>query len=385
MQISSRSQTAPFIVMDVLAEAQALEAAGRDIVHLEIGEPGHGAPKAALAALARATEAGETLGYTNGLGRADLRAAIAGLYARRYGLTLDPERVVVAAGSSAGFSLAFLALFDHGQSVGLAGPGYPCYRNILGALGLRCRAVPADHSTGYQPTPEALDALGPVDGLLVASPANPTGMMLSAPALEALIAWCDARGVALISDEIYHGLTFDRPAATALSQTYDVIVINSFSKYHAMTGWRIGWIVVPERLVRTVGRLAQNLFICPSHASQVAALGALSEAGEAEVAAHLSGYRANRDAVVTALGALGFGEIAPADGAFYAYATLPEGAPDSLEFCKALLGHAGVAATPGLDFDPARGHRTVRFSYAQPEARVAEGLRRLSHFMGAPG
>jgi len=368
--------------MDVLAEAQRREAAGEDIVHLEVGEPAHGAPAAARAALGDAMAAGVPLGYTSGLGREDLRAAIAGLYRRRHGIEVDPGRVVVTAGSSAGFTLAFLALFDAGERVAVADPGYPCYRNILGALGLEHVAVAATPEDRFQPTPARLEAAGGLSGLLVASPANPTGTMLDSTALGALAEWCAASGAALVSDEIYHGLTYGAPAVSALELTDEVFVINSFSKYHAMTGWRIGWMVIPERFVRPVQNLAQNLFICPAHASQIAALGALSEAGEAEVAGHLEGYRAGRAAVLEALPALGFTDVAPADGAFYAYATLPGGAPDSPEFCAGLLREAGVAATPGLDFDPARGHRTVRISFAQSPARVREGPARLARHMG---
>jgi len=385
MKISTRSRTAPFLAMDVLAEAVDLETAGADVIHLEIGEPAHGAPQAARAALIDALGRGEGMGYTAGTGRADLRAAIAGLYARRQGIEIAPERIIVTAGSSAGFSLAFLTLFDAGARVAIADPSYPCYRNILSALGLVPVRLEATIESAFQPTPAALDALaegGALSGLLVASPANPTGSMLGHGALADLAAWCAARRAALISDEIYHGLSFGAPATSALEITDDVIVINSFSKYHAMTGWRIGWMVVPEAMARPMETLAQNLFICASHAGQIAALGAMSEAGEAEVAAHLAGYRANRDAVLEALASLDFTEIAPADGAFYAYATLPASAPDSPEFCRRLLADAKVATTPGLDFDPARGHRTVRFSFAQAPGRVAEGVARLRAFMG---
>jgi aspartate/methionine/tyrosine aminotransferase len=382
VKTSSRSRTAPFMAMDVLAEAVALEERGADIVHLEVGEPAHGAPAAARARLAAALAAGEPLGYTPGTGRADLRAAIADLYGRRHGIALDPERVIVTSGSSAGFTLAFLALFDAGDRVALADPGYPCYRNILHALGLAPVALETTLETRYQPTPAALDAAGPVDGLLVASPANPTGTMLAREALAALAAWCEGSGAALVSDEIYHGITHGAPAHSALEITDEAIVINSFSKYHAMTGWRVGWMVAPERMVPTLRTLAQNLFICPAHASQIAALGALSPEGEAEVARHLDDYRRARGLVTETLDRLGFTGIAPADGAFYAYATLPEGAPDSMEFARALLREAHVAATPGLDFDPARGHRTLRLSFAQPPQRVREGLDRLAAFLG---
>ena len=382
MRISRRSQTAPFIAMDILAEAQAIEAGGAKVIHMEVGEPAFGAPRAAREALTGALDRGKTLGYTSGLGLSALRAAIAALYLRRYGIEVDPARVVVTSGSSAGFLLSFLALFDAGERVAIADPGYPCYRNILGTLGLEPVRIEAELASRYQPTPEALDQItGPLHGLLVASPANPTGTMLDRPALTALVGYCADRGVALISDEIYHGLTYDAPAVSALELTDDVFVINSFSKYYAMTGWRIGWMVVPERFVRTVQNLAQNLFICPSHASQIAALGALSEAGETEVAGHLEQYARNRAVLMAALPGLGFTEISPADGAFYAYAGVSRLTNDSREFCARLLSQAGVAATPGLDFDPARGHATVRFSFAQAPEKIAEGIERLSWFI----
>jgi aspartate/methionine/tyrosine aminotransferase len=370
--------------MDVLAEAQAIEATGAKVIHMEVGEPAYGAPRAARAALAAAMGRGETLGYTSGLGLSELRSGIAALYRRRYRIDLDPARVVVTSGASGGFLLSFLTLFDSGERVAIADPGYPCYRNILGTLGLEPVRIEAELASRYQPTPELLEqATGRLDGLLVASPANPTGTMLDRAALTALTGYCADRGMALISDEIYHGLTYEAAAVSALELTDQVFVINSFSKYYAMTGWRIGWMVVPESFVRTVQNLAQNLFICPSHASQIAALGALSDEGEAEVAGHLEEYAQNRAALMAALPGLGFTDISPADGAFYAYAGVSRLTNDSRDFCARLLTDAGVAATPGLDFDPARGHATVRFSFAQAPAKIAEGIERLSRFISA--
>jgi len=382
VRISSRSRTAPFIAMDVLAEAQAIEAGGGSVIHMEVGEPAHGAPRVAREAVAAALGRGDTMGYTSGLGLEALRREIAALYRRRYDVDVDPGRVVVTSGSSGGFLLTFLALFDVGQRVAIADPGYPCYRNILGTLGLEPVRIAAELASRYQPTPDTLDQVaGPLHGLLVASPANPTGTMLDRAALQALVDHCAAREVALISDEIYHGLTYDAPAVSALELTDEVFVINSFSKYYAMTGWRIGWMVVPERFVRPVQNLAQNLFICPSHASQIAALAALSEADEAEVASHLEGYRRNRATLMAALPGLGLIDIAPADGAFYAYAGISRLSNDSRDFCARLLAEAGVAATPGLDFDPERGHATVRFSFAQPPEKIAEGIARMTRFI----
>jgi aspartate/methionine/tyrosine aminotransferase len=368
--------------MDVLAEAQALEAIGRSVIHMEVGEPAYGAPRAAREALAAALGRGETLGYTSGLGLDKLRTAIAALYRRRHGIDLDPARVVVTSGSSGGFLLAFLTLFDIGQRVAIADPGYPCYRNILGILGLEPVRIEAKLASRYQPTPELLDSVSErLDGLLVASPANPTGTMLDRAALSALAGYCGDRGMALISDEIYHGLTYEAPAVSALELTDQVFVLNSFSKYYAMTGWRIGWMVVPDSFVRTVQNLAQNLFICPSHASQIAALAALSDEGEAEAAGHLAEYALNRAALMAALPDLGFTDISPADGAFYAYAGVSRLTNDSRAFCAKLLSRAGVAATPGLDFDPARGHATIRFSFAQAPEKITEGITRLARFI----
>ncbi|MGF1501620.1 MAG: pyridoxal phosphate-dependent aminotransferase [Paracoccaceae bacterium] len=384
MKLSKRARMAPFHAMDVLATAVAAEAAGRRILHLEVGEPGTGAPRAAREAAARALSEAAPLGYTTGLGRADLRAAIARLYGARHGIELPPDRVVVTSGSSAAFSLAFLALFDPGDRVALGEPGYPCYRNILSGLGVVPVGIPTGPETRFQPTPALLDRAGPLDGLLIASPANPTGTVLDTAALAALAAWCRERNAAFVSDEIYHGIGFGAPVETALAHSEEAIVINSFSKYWGMTGWRIGWMVVPERMVRPVETLAQNLFICAPHVSQIAALGALSAEGEAEAAAHVPRYARNRDRVIETLGRLGFREIAPADGAFYAYARLPEATGDSSGFCAAFLAEEGVAITPGLDFDPVRGAETVRFSLAGAEDAVAEAMLRLERFLTRP-
>ncbi|MEO1317833.1 MAG: aminotransferase class I/II-fold pyridoxal phosphate-dependent enzyme [Pseudomonadota bacterium] len=386
MKLSTRGQTAPFVAMDVLSEATRLEAGGAPVLHMEVGEPAFGAPRAALEALAAAEGRGETLGYTSGLGTAQLREAIAALYERRHGLTLDPGRIVVTAGSSGAFVLAFLALFEAGDRVALADPGYPAYRNTLSALGLEAVRLETDLATRYQPTPmhlAAARAAQPVQGLLVASPANPTGTMLDELALSALIADCAAHHTALIVDEIYHGITYGDHAVSALEIAEELIVVNSFSKYYAMTGWRIGWMVVPEGLIRPLQNLAQNLYICASHPAQAAALGALSPEGEAEAAGHMADYRRNRETVMTALASLGFRDIAPADGAFYAYATLPAGWEDSMAFSRRLLAEHHVAATPGLDFDPVRGGQTMRFSYAQSPAAIEEAMDRLSRMIAA--
>ena len=373
--VSSRRGDVPaFEAMQVLGAANALEAEGRDVVHLEVGEPAGGAPRPAMEAARHALER-NSLGYTEALGRMDLRRAIADLYRRRHGLELDPRRVVVTTGSSGGFTLAFLALFDAGARVGLVEPGYPAYRNMLGALDLVPVGIPVDGSSGFNPTPEHLARAGRLDGLLVASPANPTGSMLRAEALAALSGAVRAQGGHLISDEIYQGIQYGGVAATALSVDPDAIVVNGFSKYFGMTGWRIGWMVVPERLVPTIERLAQNFFISAPALSQIAALSALDAA--AELDARVAVYARSRALLLEALPRLGFRDLAPPDGAFYIYARLPEGAEASQQFCARLLRERGIALTPGIDFDPVRGHGTLRFSFAGPPDRIAEAVRRL--------
>jgi aspartate/methionine/tyrosine aminotransferase len=381
MRNSRRGEVDPFIVMDVMEAARAAEAAGRHIVHMEVGQPGTPAPAAARAALAQAMEAGP-LGYTVALGLPELRARIARLYGEWYGLDLDPARVVVTAGSSGAFVLAFTALFDAGEKVGIGAPGYPSYRQILRALDLEAVDIPTQPENRYQPVPAELEGQG-LSGLLVASPANPTGTMLGRDDLARLIGWAEGAGAAFVSDEIYHGIEYEAKAVTALEVSDDVYVINSFSKYFSMTGWRVGWMVVPPDHVRRVERLAQNLFICPSHAAQVAALAAL-DAGE-ELRANLAAYAENRRLMLEGLPKAGFTEIAPPDGAFYVYADVSAITDDSLGFAKAILEEAGVAVTPGLDFDPARGGGTLRFSYATGTADIREGLARLAAFMRARG
>lgn len=380
MQGSRRGEVDPFIVMDVLEAARALEATGRRVIHMEIGQPGTPAPARARAAVARAMEQG-ALGYTVALGLPELRAGIAALYARWYGVDLDPARVVVTSGSSAAFVLAFTALFDAGDRVALGEPGYPSYRQILRALSLEPVGILTSAAARFQPVPADLAGVERVAGLIVASPGNPTGTMLSHAALADLIGWAGARGVRFISDEIYHGLHYGARAVSALEVSDDVVVINSFSKYFSMTGWRVGWMVVPEAMVRRVERLAQNLFICPPHASQVAALAALEAVEELE--ANRAVYAANRARMLEELPKAGFGRIAPPDGAFYIYADVSDRTDDSRALAADILERAGVAVTPGLDFDPHRGHRFLRFSYAGATADIAEGLERLRAYDAA--
>ncbi len=376
MRNSRRGEVDAFIVMDVMEAARAAEAAGRSIIHMEIGQPSTPAPAAARAALAAAMES-DALGYTVSLGLPALRSGIARLYRDWYGLDLDPARVIVTAGSSAAFLLAFTALFDAGERVAMGEPGYPSYRQILKAMSLTPVGIPSAAADRYQPRADAIPA--DVQGLIVASPGNPSGTMLDRDALASLIEAAAARGIAFISDEIYHGLHYGDRAVSALEISDDVYVINSFSKYFSMTGWRVGWMVVPEGHVRLIERLAQNMFICPPHASQVAALAALDCIPELE--ANRAVYAENRRLMLEGLPKAGFTRIAPPDGAFYVYADVSELTDDSLAFAAEILEKAGVAVTPGLDFDPHRGARTLRFSYARSTADIAEGLRRLEAFM----
>lgn len=378
MRISSRGDVPPFIAMDVMEAARREEGAGRSIIHMEVGQPGTPAPENARKALLERLGR-DSLGYTVGLGLPELRKGIASLYRDWYGLDVPFERVIVTAGSSAGFVLAFTALFDAGARVAVSSPGYPSYRNTLKGLGLEAVDLPAGAESRYQPSPEQIAGTPSLDGLLVASPANPTGSMLGKERMREIIGECAKRRIALISDEIYHGLHYGERAVSALELTEGAVVINSFSKYFSMTGWRVGWMVVPEYLVRAIERLAQNFYICPAHASQVVALGALESVGELE--GNRAGYARNRELMLEGLANAGFSRIAPPDGAFYIYADVSEFTDDSGAFAGQLLREAGVAVTPGLDFDPARGHQTMRFSYAASEGQILEGLSRISRFM----
>ena len=379
MRISTRSQVDPFIVMDVMQAAAAAEAEGRHIIHMEVGQPGTGAPKGASTALSAAMEQG-ALGYTVALGLPALRQRIARMYGEWYNVDLDPNRVVITSGSSGGFILTFTSLFDTGDRVGIGAPGYPSYRQILKALDLAPVDLPTSLSNRLQPVPADFAGMD-LKGLLVASPGNPTGTMLDHAAMSALIDATQAQGASFISDEIYHGIEYEKKAVTALEITDDVYVINSFSKYFSMTGWRVGWMVVPEDHVRVVERIAQNMFICAPHASQVAALAAMDCTDELE--ANMDVYRANRAMMITGLREAGFTRFAPPDGAFYVYADVSELTEDSRALARDILDKAGVAVTPGLDFDPVRGHHWLRFSYARSTQDIAEGLGRLKTYMAA--
>jgi aspartate/methionine/tyrosine aminotransferase len=381
MKNSTRGAVAPFIVMDVMEAARQAETEGRHIIHMEVGQPSTAAPQKALQYLKDSMDR-DAMGYTVALGLPALRQKIAGLYGDWYDVDLNPARVVITPGSSGAFILSFTSLFDAGARVGIGAPGYPSYRQILRALDL----VPVDIET--QPEnrlqPVASELVGQdLAGLLVASPANPTGTMLDRAAISSLIHATHDAGGAFISDEIYHGIEHEAKAVSALEITDDCYVINSFSKYFSMTGWRVGWMVVPEDHIRQVERLAQNMFICSPHASQLAALAAMD--AHDELQENLNVYRKNRALMMAGLPKAGFTKFAPPDGAFYVYVDVSEYTDDSLAFSKQILAEAGVAITPGLDFDPARGAGTLRLSYARRIADIEEGLSRLEKFMRKHG
>ncbi len=378
LTVSQRGSIDPFIVMDIMRAAHAREAAGEPVAHLEVGQPGTAAPATARTAAKRAID-GELLGYTDAMGRPSLRQRIAQHYADWYGLDIDPARIAVTTGSSAGFVLAFLACFDAGARLALPSPGYPCYRHISRALGLQPVILTTDAESRWMPTPEMLAHGAPLDGLLLASPANPTGTMLEPDRLKALCAACQSKGIRFISDEIYHGLTWEKPAETALTYNPDAVVINSFSKYFSMTGWRIGWMVLPEDLVRPVERLMQNLFINAPTISQVAAEAAFD--GTVELEGHKAVYAANRNLLMTALPKMGLTDLVPPDGAFYIYADVSHLTDDAHELAKRLLAEAGVATTPGTDFDEARGKAFLRLSYARATEDVRMGVERMREWL----
>ena len=378
MRRSNRGDVDPFMVMDVMAAARLEEASGRSIIHMEVGQPGTAAPKMAQARLVSELEV-DALGYTVALGRIDLRERIAKLYSNWYGIIVPPHRIVVTAGSSAAFTLAFTALFDQGERIAIGEPGYPSYRNILKALSLETVSIQTQAENRYQPTLAEVAAVENLAGLLVASPANPSGTMLDKSALKVLMDHCAEHDISFISDEIYHGIQYEGRAVSALEINDECFVINSFSKYFSMTGWRVGWMVVPESHVRTVERLAQNMFICAPHVAQIAALGAME--AESELSKNFAIYANNRILMLEALPKMGFDKIAPPDGAFYVYADVSRWSDDSVAFSAQILEEAGVAVTSGLDFDRGRGHQTIRFSYAGTTEDIREGLTRLALFM----
>ena len=380
MKIGMGRTVPPFQVMDVIAKANArahrLQPADPRILRLEAGQPGTGLPLGARLAAEAALRTGATLGYTEALGLPSLRARIAAHIQDWYGLPISPARIAVTFGASGAFPLAFLAAFDHGDTIALAAPYYPPYVNIATALGLKPLILPCGLETGFQPTPAMLAALPrKPDGLILASPANPTGSMLSPADLAALARYCHANGIRLLSDEIYHGLTYGKPIATAAQFSPSAIVINSFSKYFSMTGWRVGWMVCPEELVRPVERLAANFFVSPSHFSQLAAEAAFACTEELE--ANRARYATARHLLLTGLESAGFTKISPPDGAFYLYADCSSHAADSSAFCLRLLDEANIAVTPGYDFDAERGKNFFRMSYCAALPDIEEAIFRL--------
>ena len=381
IKASRRSAIDPFIVMEVMAAANARARRGGDVLHLEVGEPGGGAPSAALEAVAAAL-AGGACGYTEAFGLPALRQALAERYRRDHRLSVSPARIALTVGASGAFILAFLAAFDPGDRVIVTEPGYPAYRNILAALGIEVVPLATDLSTGFQPTPELLDRVqGPVAGLIIASPSNPTGSILPRAELARVAAWCAARRVQIVSDEIYHGITYDEPAETILAFAPEAIVVNSFSKLYGMTGWRLGWLVLPEALVAPVTKLAQNLFISAPTVAQHAALGAISD--PSALPRRVEHYRRNRTLLLDRLPRMGLSRMAPPDGAFYLYVDIGRFGLGSVELCRRLLDDTGVALTPGVDFDPARGERYVRLSFAGSEGDIAEAAARMETWLGA--
>jgi len=380
LQPSKRSDVPPFIVMDVMAAVGALEAKGHHVVHMEVGQPDRPAPAVALSAAQAALS--QRIGYTEALGMPSLRARIARHYRDVYAYDLDPARVVVTTGSSGGFILAFLSLFEPGDRVALANPGYPPYRHILTALGCEPVLIATSAATRWAMSPEALieaHRKAPLAGLLVASPANPTGTMMEVQALQRLISTAEGLGIKVISDEIYHGLDYAFAAETAVKLSDNVVIINSFSKYFCMTGWRVGWMVLPNELVRTVERLQQNFAISVPTLSQIAAEAAFEGRAEMEEVKH--GYQQNRRILTEGLPQAGLDNFLPVDGAFYLYANISKFSDDSLDFAKRMLNEAHVAATPGLDFDPVDGRHYLRFCYSRSAADMHEAVKRIGAWL----
>jgi aspartate/methionine/tyrosine aminotransferase len=383
LKIGRGAAAPPFLVMDVIAAANARQAAlpigAPSVIRMEVGQPGTGAPAGAIAAVEAALRSGDPMGYTEAFGRRSLRERISAHYQRWYGLDVVLERIAVTIGASGAFPLAFLAAFDPGDRVAMAAPFYPPYVNILTALGFEPVILEAGPETRFQPSVAMLDRLDPrPEGLIVASPCNPVGTMLHPDELAGIAEWCDREGVRLVSDEIYHGLNYDSPLATAAALSSHTVVVNSFSKYFSMTGWRVGWLLLPLDLVRPVERLAQNLFISAPHVSQIAAEAALD--CHDELQSNVARYRRSRDHLLRTLPSAGFTRLSPAEGAFYLFADISDRSNDSAAFCARMLAEVGIAATPGIDFDRTRGNRWLRFSYCGPESDMQEAAARLSRW-----
>ena len=377
MKESLRSQVPPFYVMEVMKAAARREVAGGDVLHLEVGQPMTPAPARVLEA-ARRGLTHDRLGYTAATGLVALRARIGRFYGERYGLDVSHERVVMTIGASAGFVLACLALFDPGDRVAMTVPGYSAYRNVLTALGLELVEVRVDAETRFVPSVDRLEMAGPLDGLVVASPSNPTGVTLTGAEMRTVADFCSKTGTALICDEIYHGIEYGERAVSALEFSDSAVVVQSFSKYFSMTGWRLGWLVAPPEMFRSLERLAQNLFIAPPTISQLGALEAFDCSEELD--ANVAAYGESRNVLVKGLAEAGIDRIAPPDGAFYVYADISHLGMDSPTLCARWLEELGVAATPGIDFDPEYGDSWIRFSYSESTADIAEAVRRLKNW-----
>lgn len=380
LKVSRRGGIPPFIAMEMLRLANERVAAGHDVVHLEIGQPSTGAPRAVIEAAKQALEA-ETLGYTEALGLAALRRRLAQYYADHYGQQIDPARIVVTTGSSGALILAFLAAFDPGDRVAIAAPGYPAHRNILRALDIEPVEIPVGPGTHFQPTVQLLEQVeGKLDGLVIASPSNPAGSIVPRAELHALVDYCRDRGIRFVSDEVYHGIEYGAPTETAAALSDQAVVVNSFSKYFSMTGWRLGWMIAPEDLLRPIESLAQNLYVAPPSLPQHAALAVFD--CRAELDGHVQRYRTNRDLLLRELPRIGIERFAPADGAFYLLADVAHLTNDSEEFCRRMLAEAGVATTPGRDFDSLNGQRFLRLSFAGATEEMEEAVRRLAAWRG---
>ena len=375
LKVSERADIAPFLVMEMMRAAAQREAAGGDVVHMEVGQPSTPAPSGARSAAKSAIDS-DVLGYTTAVGIEPLRQRLAQHYADWYGHDTDADRIVVTQGASGAFTLAFLSCFESGDRVAVTSPGYPCYRNTLEALDIEVIEIAVTPETGFRLTAEGVESAGSFDGLVVASPANPTGTMLMADELRRLARWCHGSGVRLVSDEIYHGIAYGTEAATAAAHSPSAVVVNSFSKYFSMTGWRLGWLLLPPELVAPVERLAQNATIAAATVSQHAALGAFDSIDELE--ANVARYTANRQILLDGLPKAGIDRIAPPDGAFYIYANVDHLTEDSAELAATWLAELGIATTPGIDFDPAEGHRYIRFSFAGSNDDMCQTVERLA-------
>ncbi len=378
-QGSKRSQVSPFIVMDIMREANELEAKGKNIIHMEVGQPSTSAPRRALRT-AREVLLKERLGYTEALGDIDLRRKISQFYSARYDLEIDVNRIIVTTGASGGLQLAFLSLFDAGERVALTEPCYPGYRNMLSSMNIGIEKLSIGPECDFRLNVEILEKMSKrIDGLIMSSPGNPTGSMTSAKQFELIVSWCQENQVKLISDEIYHGIEYEEPAITAVNFDSDSIVINSFSKYFSMTGWRLGWMIVPESMIRTIERLAQNLFISPPTISQLAAISSLDCLEELNQT--VARYKKNRELMMSRLPQCGLDKFAPIDGAFYAYADISALADNSEVFAREMLREIGVAITPGIDFDRANGMKYVRFCFSGLTEEINEAMDRLSNWV----